>query len=260
MRAPSPTAPSVQAERRRRRSVVRLGLLRLDGAPAPRRGAGGRREAARRPARRRDRQPARVRGLSDRRRRVGARPSLLRATRAAARMIDDVIQTDAALNPATPAARWSTARGTVVGINTAVAGVGLGSRSRSTDHAPDRQRPDARRPRATCVDRHRRRRAPRPRGSPRWSAVTTPSKWSRSSAIRPRRGRGCARKTWSSPSTACPVARRRLPAAAAGRESGSASASRSSVVREGEPREVTVCRGGALIPADTLRAMRPRRR
>ena len=60
--------------------------------------------------------------------------SLPARSRRTARIIDNVIQTDAALNPGNSGGALADSRGQVVGVNTAVAGVGLGLAVPINDH------------------------------------------------------------------------------------------------------------------------------
>ena len=89
-------------------------------------GARRRRGARRRPAGRRRRQPAGPGRVGHRRRRQRAGRALPVRSGRASRVVEDVIQTDAALNPGNSGGALADASGRVVGINTAVAGVGLG--------------------------------------------------------------------------------------------------------------------------------------
>ena len=89
--------------------------------------------------------------------------SLPARSRRAGRIIDNVIQTDAALNPGNSGGALADSRGRVVGINTAVAGVGLGL-AVPINEATQRviARADVGRPRPARLPRHRRRSAAGP--------------------------------------------------------------------------------------------------
>ena len=81
------------------------------------------------------------------------------------RLVENVIQTDAALNPGNSGGALADSRGRVVGINTAVAGIGLGLAVPIDGIDPaDPRRADRRRPCPARVPRHRRRHAAAGRG------------------------------------------------------------------------------------------------
>ena len=103
-----------------------LAVLRTEAGDLTPAALGDADDAARRPARRRHRQPARLRGLGHRGRRLRARPLAPAREAATVRTIDNVIQTDAALNPGNSGGALVTSALRVVGVNTAVGGMGLG--------------------------------------------------------------------------------------------------------------------------------------
>ena len=155
----------------------------------------------------------------------------------ASRVVEDVIQTDAALNPGNSGGALADASGRVVGINTAVAGVGLGLAvpvNATTRRILEALRADGRvrrgylgRGRRAGAAAGRRRRAHSGAaaacGSPRWSPAAPP------------RTPGCARATWWS---------RRRPRAGHDAQGLQRRLFAASI---GRTMPVTVLRGGAMV-------------
>ena len=121
---------------------------------------------------------------------------------AAVRLIEDVIQTDASLNPGNSGGALADSRARVVGINTAVAGIGLGTRRPDQrHHQEDHRGAHATRPGQARVPRRRERTdsaaglaAPARRRPGRTASGRTGARTAR------RPGPGCESATfWSAP-------------------------------------------------------------